>query len=432
MSQVNFNTLQNIHFIGIGGIGISALARLMLHEKKEISGTNDSESPETLNELREKGVTISLDLDPQHLPKAELYIFSDAWLTNHPEVVAEARSRGVPTLSYFEALGSVANRYYLIVVSGAHGKTTTTAMITDVLEAGGLDPTAVIGSLRAKTKSNFRAGKSKYFVVEADEYMRHFLHFTPNILAITNIDRDHLDYYKDLSDIQSAFKELAEKVPEDGFIICNAKDSLVKPILSGISASLVDYTPYISLDLKLKMPGLHNLMDAALALAVAHLLDIKKGVARHALEEFSGTWRRFEYKGKNEKGALVYDDYAHHPAEIRATLKAARGLFPEKKIVVAFQPHLFSRTKILFEDFVNAFPDADEVLIAPIFSAREKDDGRVSHTMLAEAISNTGKKTMAMTFDDIEKYGRELGNDTIFFTMGAGELYRVSEKITSV
>ena len=312
MAEFNLQAAQRIHIIGPGGIGISALARLLVAQGKTVSGTEDNESKETLDPLRALGVTISLDLDPKKLPAADCYLYSDAWLTKHPEVLKEARTRGMPVLSYFEALGQIANNYYLIAVSGAHGKTTTTAMLIDVLEAGGLDPTAVVGSLRAKTKSNFREGNGKYFVVEADEYMRHFLNFTPAILLINNIDADHLDYYKDLADIQSAFKELVQKIPKGGFVVCNPGDPKVAPVLEGVVATVVDYTKYFDPQLPLKVLPLHRI-NAAGVLAIADKLGIASDVAKAALAEFSGTWRRFEYKGTTAKGALVYDDYAHHP-----------------------------------------------------------------------------------------------------------------------
>ena len=223
---MNLHEANNIHFIGIGGVGISALARLMLFEGKKVSGTNDNESKETLDGLREQGVEISLDTDPENLPKADVYIYSDAWLTLNQKILEEAKKIG-PTFSYFEALGEFANDYELIAVSGTHGKTTTAAMLIDVFEEAGLDPMGIVGSLRGKTKSNFRAGKGKYFIVEADEYLRHFLNFHPKHLIITNIEEDHLDYYKDLADIQNAFNELAKRGPEDGFIICDPNNGNV-------------------------------------------------------------------------------------------------------------------------------------------------------------------------------------------------------------
>lgn len=410
---------------------MSSLARLFLYDKKTVTGSDRGESTVTKG-LEEVGIKVAYAQGPENIPEGvDLVVYSDAVVEGSEGYSErmEAQRRGIRSLSYAEALGEVANQYYLIAVAGAHGKTTTTAMLIDVLEEAGLDPTAVVGSLRAKTKSNFRAGKSKYFIVEADEYMRHFLNYNPDILVITNIDADHLDYYKDLADIQSAFRELVERViAKDGFVVTDTKSEKAKPVIEGIDR-VVDYTKFVDPLLKLKIPGVHNLMNAGAVLAVADILSIEKDVARKALEEFRGTWRRFEFKGKNKNDALVYDDYGHHPAEVKATLKAARELFPDKKIVVAFQPHLYSRTRILFDDFVKAFGDVNEVLVAPIFAAREVDDGTVSHVKLAEAIEQEGIKAQAASFEDIETRGRELEGDHVLITMGAGELYTVAEKV---
>jgi UDP-N-acetylmuramate--alanine ligase len=431
---MNILDAKYIHLIGVGGIGISALARLLHHRGKEISGTEDNQSPETLDPLRAVGVHISLDLDPKKLPQADCYIYSDAWPRNHPEVMGEARSRGVPMYSYAEALGEIANQSKcLIAVAGAHGKTSTTAMLIDVLEAGGLDPTAVVGSLRAKTKSNFRAGGGDYFVVEADEYMRHFLNFSPKILIITNIDADHLDYYKDLADIQSAFRELAEKVPADGYIVCDPNDTKVAPVIQGLACTIVDYQKYFDPQLPMKVLSLQRI-NAAAVLAVADILKINQSVTKQALREFSGTWRRFEYKGTTKDGAVVYDDYAHHPKEIAMTLASVREMFRGKKIIVAFQPHLYSRTKLLLNDFASAFKDADEVIIAPIFAAREEPDPSVSSEILAQKISEQGTKATAC--DSLVEVFTTLSTGNyqlpiVIVTMGAGELYKIAEKLVT-
>jgi UDP-N-acetylmuramate--alanine ligase len=424
----DFSSVGHVHFIGIGGIGISALARLVLHEGKKVSGTNDSESPETLDALRAQGVVISLDTDPAALPEADCYVYSDAWPDNFPVVVAAARATGKPTLSYFEALGAIANRYYLIAIAGAHGKTTTTAMTADVLEAAGLDPTVVVGSLRAKTKSNFRAGKSKYFIVEADEYRRHFLAFTPDILVITNIDADHLDYYKDLADIQDAFRTLAARVPEDGYIVCDTSYTALSEVLHDARAEIVDYRKFIDPMLKLRVPGTHNMLNAAAVLAVAHALKIEDEVAKLALEDFAGTWRRSEYIGETEKGAIIYDDYAHHPAEIETTLKGFREKFKDMRMIVAFQPHLHSRTKAFFDEFVRSLSIADDVVLAPIHEARKEADHSVSSEMLAEAI---GTKARAFEgYEAIAAYLRDrVSEGDLIITMGAGAINKVANMI---
>lgn len=428
MADFTIQSAQRIHIIGIGGIGISALARLLVAQGKVVSGTEDNESKETLDPLRALGVEVSLDLNPAALPQADCYLYSDAWLTRHSEVLAEARTRGVPALSYFEALGQIANNYYLVAVAGAHGKTTTTAMLIDVLEAGGLDPTAVVGSLRAKTKSNFRAGSGKYFVVEADEYMRHFLHFAPTILLINNIDADHLDYYKDLADIQSAFKELAHKVPASGFVVCNPSDPKVAPVVEGIAATVVDYIKFFDPALPLKVLPLHRI-NAAGVLAVANALGVDSTTAKAALAEFSGTWRRFEYKGTTAKGALVYDDYAHHPLEIKTTLASILEQFPGKKVRIAFHPHLYSRTKILMDDFAKAFTGASDVVIAPIFAAREQPDPSVTSEILAARITDDGTPARAVgSLEQITDYIKnEAGAGDVVVTMGAGDIYKAGE-----
>jgi UDP-N-acetylmuramate--alanine ligase len=226
-------------------------------------------------------------------------VYTEAMPHDHEEL-ARAREKKIPCINYFEALGLVTNPYYLIAVSGTHGKTTTTAMAIDVLEAAGLDPTAVVGSLRSKTKSNFRAGKSKYCIVEACEYRRDFLHLKPSILVITNIEAEHLDYYRDLADIQDAFGELARSVPEEGFIICNSTDPNVAPALKDARAQIIDYTKLVDPLLTLRVPGRHTFMNAVAVLAVVQALRLDREVAKQAPEDFVGTWRRSEYIGETE------------------------------------------------------------------------------------------------------------------------------------
>ena len=287
---------KKIHFIGIGGIGISGLARLYVHEGWEVSGTNNDPSPQTLDSLRAQGVAILLDTN--ELPAADMYVYSDAWLTLNPDILEAARATGKPVLSYFEALATVANEYYLIAVAGTHGKTTTTAMLIDILEEASFDPTAIVGSLRTKTGSNFRSGASKYFVVEADEYMRHFLYFEPDLVVINNVDFDHPDYFADLADVQRAFKELVAKVPESGHVIAPVKDEQVAPVLTEARATVVDYQTTFDISRDLIQPGLHNQLNAAAAAAAAGALDIEAIHIETALKHFIGTKRRFEYRGE--------------------------------------------------------------------------------------------------------------------------------------
>lgn len=415
--------------VGIGGIGMSALAQLYAHEGAEVSGSDRSEQP-TTKLLREKGIAISIGHSASSISEdTQLLVYSDAIPVDSPERM-QAHKLGIPEESYFEALGKIANQKKVIAVSGAHGKTTTTAMLIDVLEATGLDPTAVVGSLRAKTKSNFRAGEGEYFVVEADEYRRHFLNFNPFILVITNVDADHLDYYRDLADIQSAFRELAQRVPAEGFVICDPYSESVQPVLQNLSCTIVDYKKYFDPVLPLKVLAL-NRINAAAVLAVADILNVDRAVAREALAHFNGTWRRFEYKGETKNGALLYDDYGHHPREIATTLKSVREQFSDKRIVVAFHPHLYSRTKALLTDFTQAFADADEILIAPIFAAREELDPEISSEILAQKICAQGKDAKA--FDSLEAVGEYLAKNTragdLIITMGAGDIYTIGQRL---
>jgi UDP-N-acetylmuramate--alanine ligase len=381
---------KHIHFIGIGGIGMSALARFWHHEGAVVTGSDRESSLITVG-LEELGISITYEQKAENISATsslDLVVYTEAMPHDHPELLA-ARALGVPVVNYFEALGQVANEYYLIAVAGSHGKTTTTAMIADVLEEAGFDPTVIVGSLRSKTKSNFRPGKSKYAVVEACEYRRDFLHLRPDVLVLTNVEYEHVDYYKDLADVQSAFREFASLVPADGVIIANTGDENILPILTGLAPKVIDYRPLIDLTLALRQPGMHNRMNAAGARGVAEWLGIDLSVTTTALENFAGTWRRFEYKGE-VVGAPVYDDYGHHPTELRATFAGVRELYPDRRLKVVFQSHTYSRTHELFADFVTALSLADEVFLLPIYAAREENVSGVSSDLMAEALRVKG------------------------------------------
>jgi len=409
---LDLSKIKKVFFIGIGGIGISALAKMAISRGIEVSGVNDDESPKTLDSLREVGATIFFQNDFKELPEVDLYVYSDAWLYRGPEIIENAKKTGKSVLSYFEALGQFAKEYKVIAVAGTHGKTTTTAMVAEILVDAGLDPTVIVGSFVKKIDSNFRYGNSGYLVVEADEYNRHFLNFNPFITVITNIEADHLDCYKDLADIQNAFDKF----------------------LSQSENKILDYTRYLEKVPRLSIPGIHNRMNAAAALAVADFLKIKEEDAQKSLAQFSGTWRRLEKKGETSAGTIIYDDYAHHPTEIKASLEALRELYPvgEKKITIVFQPHLYSRTKALFNDFAKAFKGADNIFLLPIFFAREEKDESISSDKLASAICLAGDKAKAFPdFESAENFvrGLNLGKNDVFITMGAGEAYKVADKV---
>ncbi len=410
---------------------MSGLARLYLHGGAKVSGSDSTES-EITRKLEEEGIDITYNQVAENISSRkdlELVVYTEAMAQDHPELVA-AREADIRTVNYFEALGEIANEYYLIAVSGTHGKTTTTAMLIDIFEEASLDPSAIVGSLRTKTGSNYRAGKSKYFIVEACEYKRDFLTLEPDVLVITNIEHEHVDYYKNLGEVQQAFRELAEKVPEDGFIVTQTADPSVAPVLEGLKAKVIDYKSYLDLHINLTQPGLYNRMNAAAASAAAATQAVDPVTIRSALENFAGTWRRFQYKG-DVNNAPVYDDYAHHPTEIRATIVAAREKFPDRQITVAFQSHTYSRTKELFDQFVTELSKADKVLLIPIYPAREEDKGEVSSEDLVKAIKKNG--TEAKFFHTQDALALEIketvGKEDVVIIMGAGEITDLAKKL---
>ena len=417
---------KHIHFIGIGGIGMSGLARLYLHEGWTVSGSDRAPSDIT-EALQREGVTFfDVQAAENITSDMNMVVYTEAMPKDHPELVA-AKEAGIRTVNYFEALGEVMNPYYLIAVAGAHGKTTTTAMLIDVFEEAGMDPTAIVGSLRSKTGSNYRAGKSTYGIVEACEYRRDFLSLSPEVLVITNLEHEHVDYYKSLEDVQSAFRELAEKVPEDGAIIANVKDPNVQPVLEGLSCTIIDYTQYIDPLLVLSQPGIHNQMNAAAALAAAMFVGISKEDGKRGLEGFTGTWRRFELKG-DVNGAKIYDDYGHHPTEVAATIQGARDLYPDREVTVVFQPHTYTRLAELFDDFVTALKKADRVVLVPVYGAREEGEYAVTSETLAEKLGDN--VYLAASFDEAAEITKKnLSEKDVVLVMGAGDVTEVTKKM---
>lgn len=419
-----------VHFVGVGGIGMSGLARLFLHEKKEVSGSDAKETLLT-QALSKEGVHVVYAQTEENITdELELVVYTEAMPHDHPELL-RARELGIKTVNYFEALGMVANEYYLIAVSGTHGKTTTTAMLIDIFEEASFDPSAIVGSLRSKTHSNFRAGKSKYFIVEACEYRRDFLTLKPDVLVITNVEHEHVDYYPDLASVQDAFREFAHSVPEDGAIITNVSDPAIAPILEGVAAKVIDYRAAIDLSLALKMPGVHNRLNAAAAKAAALFVGVEAVSIVQALENFAGTARRFEYRGECN-GAPVYDDYAHHPTEIAASIAGARELYPDKKLTVAFQPHTYSRTQELFEDFVLVLSKADRVILVPVYAARSEAGYTKTSEDIAAALLQKGiDAKQYMTLDAAAlSIQEQVTNEDVVLIMGAGDISKIASVLT--
>ena len=414
--------------VGIGGIGMSALAQLLKHQGKNVRGSDREESP-TTDLLKKKGIAVDIGHNSDNVPEGcELLIYSDAVWSDVAERV-RAKELQLPEMSYFEALGEVSKSARTIAVTGTHGKTTTTGMLAKILLDGGYEPTAIVGSIVRDFQSNFLAG-GDVFVVEACEYRDHVLKLSPEILVITNCELDHTDYFPDLAALQRTFRKAAERVPKHGTIITNPTDPALVPVLENSSARVVDFTKESVPELGLV--GEFNKMNARAASAAARAAfpDIKQGTIDRALSDFKGSWRRFEYKGETPKGAIVYDDYAHHPTAIRVTIEAARKKFPGKKIVVAFHPHLYSRTKSLLNEFASALSKADLAIVAPIYPAREAPDPTVSNEILASVAREHNPDIIALdSFDAIRHELLKLEDSHLIITMGAGDIYKVAEQI---
>lgn len=429
-----------IHFIGIGGIGISGLARIYLEKGCKISGS-DLAASETIKDLRKLGAKIKVGKHQKgNLPlNTHLVIYNLAISEDNPEL-REAKTRGIRSLTYPEALGELTKKYFTICVSGTHGKTTTTGMISLILLKAGLDPAIIIGSkLKELNNANARLGESKYLVIEADEYKRAFLNYHPDIIVITNIEEDHLDYYKDLKDIKRAFGNFVGLLPKNGFLITT--NSIVQlfncSIVQGIK--IIDYEkgPWKEIEQVLKIPGEHNVKNALGAFAVGKVLGIKEEIILKALDGYTGAWRRFEIKYDRE--ATVIDDYGHHPTEIQATLRAARQKYGKRRIWCVYQPHQIQRTEKLFRGFTKAFQGADRVIIAKIFAVSGRDeisrDNLIALSQkLAREISRKRSEAVYLEhFSEIIHYLlKNVRRNDVVIIMGAGDINQLTPRLITV
>lgn len=422
---------KHFHFIGIGGIGVSSLAQI-LHTKGKIVSGSDNFPSELTKSLKKNGIKVSDKHDEKNITKKhQLVIYSPAVPSNNPEL-KKAKELAIPCLSYPEALGELSKEYFTIAIAGTHGKSTTTAMTSLILMAGKFDPTVVIGTkLRELKNKNFRVGKSKYLVIEACEYRRSFLHFRPDILVITNIEAEHLDYYKDLDDYQEAFHEIASKVPKDGHIIVNSTEKNLEPILKNCSAQIIKWKD--KLKAKPGIPGEFNLVNATNAATVGQLLGIKEKSINSAIKKYKGSWRRMDYKKKKLGKTQFIDDYGHHPTEVRVTLAAIREKHPEAKILCVFQPHQHSRTKMLLKEFGHAFNSVDQVIIPNIYQVRDSEevvksinvDDLVNEIKIQQPHVKNGQgleKTAKYIKENHKKYD-------IVVTMGAGDISKIYKLI---
>ena len=424
-----------IQFIGIGGVGISALAKMLLNKGHQISGINDSESKKTLQELYDKQAQIAIGTTPELLDEeADLYVYSVAWLQRAPELMQKALDSG-KAKSYFEALGDFASSMELLAVSGTHGKTTTVAMLHEILKAHNFAHETIVGSILAKEGSNYVAStqSSKHLLLEACEYKRHFLYFYPTVLVITNIEAEHLDYYKDLDDVKDAFESFV-KQSKNGAKIILGEDKEAESLAQSLSKHLQDSGKHVifarsfSQDVpQLKVPGKHNRKNAAAALAAAAAILNDKfslPLAQDALANFSGTWRRQEFVA-TLNGIDIYTDYAHHPSEIKATIEAFKEKADAKNLAVVFEPHTYSRLQALFDEFAASFTGAHKVLVTPIYAAREEKVQNISSESLAQAIAKFGIPASAsLSYQEaFEDALSSASGGGLLLVLGAGDVY---------
>jgi len=398
------SSARRFHFVGVGGIGMSAIAELLLNLGYEVSGS-DMHRTEIMNRLESLGARIAEGHDARNIGDAEVLVYSSAVKPSNVELAA-ARQRGLPALGRAELLAELMEMRQAIAIAGAHGKTTTTSMVAIVLDAAGLDPTAVIGGRVSVFGSNARLGHGKYFVAEADESDRSFLKLKPQIAVITNIDREHLEAYRDFEDLQTAFVTFANSVPESGAVVLCADDPYLSRLRGSITRRVLTYGLTSAADvaatdvrlegfgststvkgggtLQLRVPGRHNVLNALAAVAVARELGIDWNDIARGLHSFRGAERRFQWRGE-VNGVTVVEDYGHHPTEIAAVIAAAKPI-AKGRLIVAFQPHRFSRTQQLMHDFGPSFAGADALVLTDIYAASEEPIAGVDVDALAKAI----------------------------------------------
>jgi len=448
--------IQHIHFVGIGGIGMSGIAEVLLNLGYHISGSDIKET-EVTRRLRSLGCEISYGHRRENLKEADVVVISSAVRQNNPEVEA-AEQRHIPVIPRAEMLAELMRMKIGIAIAGTHGKTTTTSLISTVLAAGRLDPTVVIGGKLNSIGSNARLGQGEFLVAEADESDGSFLKLMPTIAVVTNIDPEHLDFYKGIEEIKETFLCFLEKIPFFGLAVLCLDHPNIQSLLPRLKKRFTTYGLTTQADfqakeiafeglstsfdvfhqrqgigrLSLRMPGIHNVYNALATLATAFELDIPFRVVQETLRDFSGIQRRFQIKGE-KKGILIVDDYGHHPVEIMATLKAARTGW-EKRIIAVFQPHRYTRTQALFKDFLTAFYDADVLILTDIYPAGEDRIEGVDSKALFEGLREYGHKDvtyLANKGEIVEHLLRIIAPGDLVITLGAGDIWQVSEELVS-
>ncbi len=450
---------KRVHFVGIGGAGLSAIARVLMEHGAMVSGSDLVLSP-VAEALARDGARVSIGHRPENVDDAELVIISSAVPELNVEVQT-ARADGIPVLKRPELLRQMMDGRLGVTVAGTHGKTTTTAMLSLMLLEAGRDPTFIVGGVIAGLGTNARAGKSSLFVIEADEYDCTFLSLTPKVAVVINIEHDHPDCYPTFAEYRIAFEEFASLLPSDGLLVACWDDPVVRELgerrrsaggrvvffgvedeaewrADGVRPNFAGGVDFLALRhgetlglVRLRLPGVHNASNAMAVLAVADFLGVPFGAARSALTEFRGVRRRFEIKGR-AGDVVVVDDYAHHPTEIRATLSAARQRFPEWTLWAVWQPHTYSRTKALLGDFARAFGVANHVIVLPIYAARETDTLGISGVDVVSAMEHPDVRYGTSLDEALVWLGTEVEPGDVVLTLGAGDGYKVGEWLLEV
>jgi len=459
-APIMFRPFQHIHFVGIGGIGMSGIAEVLANLGFRVTGSDQKKSEVTAH-LEELKVEVTEGHDAVNVGDAHVVVRSTAVRDDNPEII-EARRRSIPVIPRAEMLAELMRmKPYTVAVAGSHGKTTTTSMVATVLGIAGLDPTFVVGGIVRTYRANARLGKSELMVVEADESDRSFLMLTPMIAVVTNIDREHMDYYHDMEDVRRCFADFVNKVPFYGAAVLCLDDPHVQAVIPKVERRRITYGLSAQADISghdiqfdqsfgssftvvsgidvlgrvtLRVPGKHNVYNSLAAIAVGLELDVPFDTIAHALAEFGGADRRFQFKGE-EKGITVVDDYGHHPTEIKATLSAARIGAPNRRIVVLFQPHRYTRTNDLIDEFASAFNNADMLLVTDIYAASENPIEGVNAEVLTGRIKSYGHKN-AEYVGGLEGAAEILRDSVregdLVITLGAGSVHRVGDQLLAL
>ncbi len=447
----SYNSVKNIHLIGIGGSGMSGLARILKAMGKNVTGS-DANPGHTIDKLRKEGIKIVVGHNETNMPAAtEMVVYSPAVPLNNPER-SRAEKLTIPTYSYPEAVGLLTKEKTTICICGTHGKTTTTAMTAAVFLQNKRDPSVIVGAtIHELGGKNARFGKDDELIIESCEYRRGFLNYSPSVIIITNLEADHLDYYKNLADYKKAFVQFVNKLPKGGMVVANNDDKNIRDILQNVrGVKIVWYgktasngyhlkksTVYLKgkriTEHHLRIPGDHNLMNATAVIALAKEYGLAIEKSTDGLKKYNGSSRRFETIGFMGK-TIVIDDYGHHPTEIRATLKAAREKFGKKaKILCVFQPHQFSRTYKLLKGFMSSFHEADEVIIPNIYGVRDTAEDMKKISMKKFITALRKEHPNVSDGNGIASTGRFIKKNykkyDVVITMGAGDVYKISEDL---